>query len=126
MKNIIFVAESKSYNPNDAFVAHLSLISSKDELLKQLSDKLFFPDYFGFNWDALFDCLRDFHWVNQYKIVLIHDDCIRLDKQDLRVYLQILIDATKYWEESKEHNLEVVFSSKEPDFNLINITEQPE
>lgn len=44
-----------------------------DELLKALYYKLWLPGYFGFNWDALYDCLRDLEWIKLYKVVLIHE-----------------------------------------------------
>jgi RNAse (barnase) inhibitor barstar len=34
-------------------------IRSKDDLLRGLAEAMRFPDYFGMNWDAVIDCLRD-------------------------------------------------------------------
>jgi hypothetical protein len=34
-------------------------IRGKDDLLRATAEALQFPDYFGMNWDALLDCLRD-------------------------------------------------------------------
>ena len=45
---------------------------------------------------------------------LIHDDLPALEKEDLRIYLQILDDAVEEWRAwngEKRHNLEVVFSA---------------
>ncbi|RUS23551.1 hypothetical protein BC938DRAFT_474966 [Jimgerdemannia flammicorona] len=36
-------------------------ISSKEDLLGTLAKELEFPSYFGRNWDALVDCLRDYY-----------------------------------------------------------------
>jgi RNAse (barnase) inhibitor barstar len=94
------------------FVAHLSGIKSKEELLRQLGNKLKLPDYFGFNWDALFDCLRDFSWIDQQGIILVHDDLPLLDEGTMTTYLQILKDAVQDWEEKREHSFEIVFPAE--------------
>ena len=109
MRNIFFLDNPQFYNPNDAFVAHLSKVVDKEELLKQLRSKLNFPDYFGFNWDALFECLRDFYWIEQQKIILVHDDLPELIEKELKNYIDILIDSVQDWKEGEDHSFEVVF-----------------
>ena len=112
MKDLKFLNNPQSYNPDDAFVVHFSGINNKDELFEQLSKKLLFPDYFGFNWDALLDMLCDFHWVEQQRIVLAHDDLPVLEERELHTYLEILLDTIKSWQDwegSEKHNFEVVF-----------------
>ena len=109
MRNFVFLDNPHSYNPHNFFIAHLSRFSSKDELFRQLNVKLNFPTYFGFNWDALSDCLRDFNWIEQQRIALIHDVLPELKEQEMIIYLQILFDAIGDWEKDKNHYLEVVF-----------------
>jgi RNAse (barnase) inhibitor barstar len=118
MEGLKFLNNPQSYNPDGVFVAHLSGINNKNELFKQLSKKLLFPDYFGLNWDALLDMLCDFNWIEQQRIVLVHDDLLVLDKKELHIYLGILFDAIKSWQDWKEdekHSLEVVFSKNVKD-----------
>lgn len=109
MKGLKFIKNPQAFISDADFVAHLSGISSKDELLKQLSKKLNFPEYFGHNWDALSDCLRDFHWIEQQKIILVHDDCPQLNEHELSTYLQVLFEAVQDWKKGEEHSLETVF-----------------
>jgi len=45
-------------------------ITSTRELLAQLADQLRFPEYFGYNWDALYDCLSDLAWEPGAKIII--------------------------------------------------------
>ena len=117
MKNIKFLDNPQDYNPSNAFVVH---VNSKDEILKQLNEKLLFPDYFGFNWNALWDMLCDFSWIEQQKVVLIHDELPNLDERELKIYLKILFDATKAWKKEDEHTLEVVFpESSEKQIKLV-------
>lgn len=118
MKSIKFLNSPHSYNPDYAFVAHLSSVRSKEELLKQLNDELKFPDYFGFNWDALLDVLCDFHWIEQRWVVLVHDELPILDNNELRIYFEILFNAIKAWQDWKEggeHSFEIVFPESAKD-----------
>ena len=109
MKNIKFLDNPQDYNPNNAFVVHFSNVSSKNELLNKYSEKLLFPDYFGFNWDALCDCLRDLSWIEQKEIVIIHDDLPKLTDEELKVYIEVLIHSVQDWKKEDEHTLEVAF-----------------
>jgi len=34
-------------------------IRTREDLLRGIADAMRFPDYFGMNWDAVIDCLRD-------------------------------------------------------------------
>ena len=109
MKGVIFINNPENYNPDSSFVAHITNINSKEELFKILNIKLMLPDYFGFNWDALSDCLRDFHWITYQDIVLVHDELPTLDEITLNIYIQVLIDAVNDWKEGEEHYFEIVF-----------------
>ena len=109
MKNIKFLDNLKDYHSSDAFVAHLSEVTGKDGLLKLMSLKLCFPAYFGFNWDALSECLKDFHWIKQKGIILVHDEIPHLEEKALEIYIQILVDALLDWKDDDEHYLEVLF-----------------
>lgn len=112
MKNINFVKNPRTYSENDAFLAHLPKTKGKEQLLRQLSIQLNFPEYFGSNWDALLDCLSDFHWINQTKIVIVHDEVPVLNDNDLRIYFDLISEAILSWrkyKDGKEHLLEIVF-----------------
>lgn len=109
MDRIIFIDRPDAYNRKNAFIAHFKKINSKERLIKELGNKLRFPDYYGLNWDALSDCLRDFHWINNRNIVLVHDEIPNLDELDWRTYIHILINAIESWEEEGGKRFEVVF-----------------
>lgn len=51
-------------------------IRHEHDLFEALSRALLFPKYFGMNWDALDDCLRDLDWLpaRGYVVVLCGGD----------------------------------------------------
>jgi RNAse (barnase) inhibitor barstar len=69
-------------------------IETKPALFDVLARGFSLPDYFGRNWDALEECLRDLNWLEEKEIILVHRD-IPLAKTaaDARIYLQILSGA---------------------------------
>jgi RNAse (barnase) inhibitor barstar len=109
MKGFKFIDNPQSFISDVDFVAHLSGIKSEDELFKQLSDNLKLPNYFGYNWNSVYDCIRDFHWIEQKKIILVHDDFPQLNEHELSTYLQVLFEAVQDWKDGEEHSLEIAF-----------------
>ncbi len=77
-------------------------IASKEELLNILHELLVFPEYDGRNWDALHELLRDFWWIDQEHITIIHQDVPNLSRQEQKNYLEILDDSIKSWLEDME------------------------
>lgn len=105
-----FMENPPSYDAASVFYVRIDPgIGLTDELLKSLYYMLWFPGYFGFNWDALYDCLRDFSWIKYRKIVLVHEVLPRLPREELKIYLEILRDSVIDWSGDDRHELEVVF-----------------
>jgi hypothetical protein len=46
-------------------------VSTKEQLMDLLAGVFNFPDYFGQNWDALEECLRDLEWIPAKGYVLV-------------------------------------------------------
>jgi RNAse (barnase) inhibitor barstar len=79
-------------------------LESKTALLEFLKEALHFPDYFGFNWDALNDCLADVA-KGAEKFVLVHHDLpLESEPPEQRVYLEIVGHVA-----AASHQLDVVF-----------------
>ena len=112
MRRFQFLANPTMFNDPDAFVGHIGRVNGKKELCRELSLHLQLPDYFGCNWDALEECLCDFHWVSQFKVILIHDDMFELETKDFHLYIKILLYALNSWKNGDPHQLEVIFPSK--------------
>jgi RNAse (barnase) inhibitor barstar len=88
-------------------------IVSRERLFDVLSDALAFPDYWGRNWDALNDMLTDLSWIEQYRIVLAHEDLPNLGASPTATYIDILRTAVDDWARSGLHELVVLFPKAE-------------
>ena len=79
-------------------------IANKQQFLEACARELCFPPYFGGNWDALEDSLRDLSWVPARRgYVLVYDDAGRFaegDPVNFGVALSILDDAVNYWRDT--------------------------
>jgi RNAse (barnase) inhibitor barstar len=86
-------------------------IRTKGALFDELAQRLRFPDYFGANWDALWECIRDLSWLPAGPVVLKHSDLpLANDVPNLKTYLSILRDTVeKKWSGSRGRDLVVVF-----------------
>jgi RNAse (barnase) inhibitor barstar len=105
------------------FIARIpSGIGNRETLFHVLADHLKFPEYFGHNWDALWDCLRDLTWIPAHRVFLVHADLPALPEEALTTYLQILNDAVKDWQRGDQHQLIVVFpaTARERVENLLS------
>ena len=95
--------------PDDAFIAKINPVVSKLELLNELNAKLEFPPYFGFNWDALEENLRNFYWIHQKYIFIVHKE-LYLPQTDYEIYLSIVKTCEQFWlNYPDEHILKFVF-----------------
>jgi RNAse (barnase) inhibitor barstar len=77
-----------------------SRIRSKSGLLKRFGAALEFPGYFGHNWDALLDMLRDLSWLPADGYVIFIRGLGQLRAHDPATYetaLAVLRDAAEFW-----------------------------
>ena len=109
-----FIFSDYFNNTGGMFLARLaSNIFTQEQLLDSLSQCLKFPSYFGFNWNALFDCVKDFHWIVEPVIVLVHENLPQLSECDSKIYLEILADAIDHWKSVNDHEFKVIFSKSD-------------
>ena len=95
-------------------------VNNKTELFEQLNRLFSFP-YFGCNWDSLDELYRDFHWIKERQITVIHEDVSRLSDVDLAVYIKIINSSLKFWNSCIEHSVNFVFDMLDKDivYNAI-------
>ncbi|GAB6865258.1 barstar family protein [Bacteroides acidifaciens] len=96
MKYIQFINEDVEI-PEDSYIVRIPVITNKEELYAELMSKLKFPSYFGKNWDALDDVFRDFCWIANDNIVIIHKGITGLSKKDLNLYVASIVDCIESW-----------------------------
>lgn len=109
-----FCNDIPSYSTSEVYFARLGKeIKKTDYLINALCYLFSFPGYFGFNWNAVFDCLRDFSWVTEKKIVLFHEQIPEIPLEDLKIYLDILNDTVLDWQRDEEHDFEVFFMERD-------------
>lgn len=113
MTNIEFLEYPMRYCNENEYIAYLSQVEDDNDLFRQLSDILAFPDYFGDNWNALFDCLRDFSWINKRGVVLVHSEIPVLSEEELMTYFEIIFSAVEDWTDTDDHYFKVIFSKED-------------
>jgi RNAse (barnase) inhibitor barstar len=73
---------------------------NKTQLLERFAGTLKFPDYFGYNWDALYDVLCDRKWFGNSGIVLHLKHTTSFEKlaaDDWLALCATLEEAIDYW-----------------------------
>lgn len=65
-----------------------------------------FPSYFGHNWDALEECIRDLSWIDaeRYMLCILNAERVleRDDVDNLSTFREILLAAGEWWKEPYE------------------------
>ncbi len=71
MRTVSFTSEAPDLDGFEVLVIEGDSIESKEEFLDTVAEGFGFPDWFGRNWDALEECLRDLEAVNDgYALVI--------------------------------------------------------
>ena len=81
----------------DTKIVKISGLRDKMELFSVLGKELNFPDGFGHNWDALWECLDDYLDIREKYVILYHDDISMLSEEEFCIYVGLLIDTFFSW-----------------------------
>ena len=84
----------------DSVRIDLAGCSDKASLLERVATALGFPEWFGGNWDALYDCLADLGWREAAGWLLVLEntgDLRRHAPETLDTAVAILGDAAEAW-----------------------------
>ncbi len=90
----------KSLSERDFFVARVdrAKVFNKDTLMHALYQSCQFPAYFGFNFDALEECLNDFSWLEAKGFALVFHDFALFEErapEDAKTFLEIVRDVSQ-------------------------------
>nr|WP_275941314.1 barstar family protein [Planosporangium flavigriseum] len=75
-------------------------MTDADHAFYEFSDALLFPGYFGWNWDALSDCLRDLNWLPADGYLIVVENAPRLlssSAEDRHTLFRVLSRAVYDW-----------------------------
>jgi RNAse (barnase) inhibitor barstar len=84
-------------------VVHVQARNARDKLafLNAVAVALRFPDWFGQNWDAFYDCLTE-RAAGGSDLVILFDDVsgfARVEPEEFAAAADALRDAAEYWDE---------------------------
>jgi RNAse (barnase) inhibitor barstar len=74
--------------------------AGKDDLLARIGAALEFPQWYGANWDALFDCLNDLAWLPAKGYVLVLENTGGLRETapaDFEAFCAVLNESAAAW-----------------------------
>jgi RNAse (barnase) inhibitor barstar len=85
-------------------------VTEDGDLMDALAVGFSFPDYFGHNWDAVDECLRDLSWLPAEGYVLVVRRAERLWRRDPRIPARLV----RSWLFCAEH-----WARREKPFHLV-------
>ncbi|RTL54943.1 MAG: hypothetical protein EKK46_07445 [Rhodocyclaceae bacterium] len=94
---IVRAAETNGYA---VFPINLRRAATREDLLDAIARDMAFPEWFGHNYDALYDCLCDLGWrpAQGYLMLLDHcDSALAGAGSDFAATLAIIREATEEW-----------------------------
>ena len=100
---LIDAAEREQVLRHGAFPAEFAIAvldgtdaATRSGFFQAIACALDFPDYFGRNWDAVYDCLTDFNWLPAAGYVLVLDGFDQFATNEAKqwnIALKVLRDA---------------------------------
>jgi hypothetical protein len=79
-------------------------VNDKETFLHAAGQALAFPSYYGHNWDAFEEMVKDLSWAASPGYVLLYDDVYHFasaQPEQWQIALSILQSATAHWQSEK-------------------------
>ena len=106
----------------------LRKVRDKKEFLARLAKALHCPPYFGMNWDALCDCMRDLSWLNDngWVVILLNGQEFAVKNQDdFMTAIDVLQTAAEYWRIHRKPFWILLYGDKDWDPGLPKLPALP-
>ena len=100
----MFVPIKEQYNikKTKLLTMHGSNFPKAHDVFCFFYEKLSFPPYFGFNWNALDECLQDLEWIDCDNIVIfmINSETLLYKEplEERNILFECLYGASEYWD----------------------------
>jgi hypothetical protein len=95
---------------SEDFVAELpEEITTVDQLFQAYYELLEFPGYFGFNWNAMDECLCDLVWIKNRRVIIVHKALPSIEDSQVKIYLDVLAYCVREWKKDEAHEVIVAF-----------------
>ena len=86
-------------------------VYDKQSFLRKIAAVMKFPNYFGYNWDALDECITDLDWCPAERYVLLYDQPEIFSKAapiEWQTAYDVLQSAVAYWQ-STDTPMDILF-----------------
>jgi RNAse (barnase) inhibitor barstar len=84
----------------DRVILDGNLAESREEFFTEIARAMHFPDYFGRNWDAVYDCLTDPSLLPDSGVAILFDGFDRFaatEHKQWQTALKVFADACAFW-----------------------------
>jgi hypothetical protein len=124
---LVFLDDPTEFHDPSTIVVRLRPgIRSKEKLLAVFAEKLRFPKYFGWNWDAFEECLKDLSWLPADQgVAIVHRDLpFGAGGKNREIYLNILASALARSATTPARPLQIIWPAALRD-EVSSTTNQP-
>ena len=90
--------------------------ATRSGFFQEIARGLYFPDYFGRNWDAVYDCLTDLNWLPAAGYVLVLDEFDRFatnESEQWNIALKVLREGCAFWQPLSRQMLALLYGPSE-------------
>lgn len=85
-------------NKIDEYIIDFKDVKNRYDMFEIISTAMDFPDYFGNNWDAFWDCITDMSNLRIKIDVLNFDALKKVSEKDSAIFVELLTDFKNYYD----------------------------